>query len=317
MLRAGMIRQLTAGVYSWLPIGLRVLKKVEQIVRDEMNAAGAQELLLPVMQPSDLWNESGRLNDYGPELLRLYDRHSRETILGPTHEEVITNIIRSEVNSYKQLPLNLYQIQTKFRDEIRPRFGIMRGREFLMKDAYSFHASEVCLRNTYRKMFEAYTNIFERLGLKFTAVEADSGSIGGSKSHEFHVLASSGEDAIAFDPSGKHSANVEKAQAISVLDERKAPIENLNKISTPNVKTINELVTIQNIPIVKTVKTIIVKASEKKPVPFVALLVRGDHELNEIKASQLDIVQNPLEFASEKEVSSLIGGSSAFGVLLS
>ncbi len=306
MLRAGLIRKVAAGLYNWLPLGLRTLRKVERIVREEMDAAGAQEVLMPAIQPSELWQESGRWEQYGPELLRLNDRHNREFCVGPTHEEVITDLIRREVKSYKQLPANFYQIQTKFRDEIRPRFGVMRSREFIMKDAYSFHTNLESLVDTYKVMHQAYTNIFTRLGLDFRPVLADNGSIGGDSSHEFHVLAQSGEDDIAFSDSSDFAANVEMAEALQ-LGERQAPTEEMRLVDTPNAKTIAELVEQFGLPIEKTVKTLIVAASEESEADFVALLVRGDHELNEIKAEKLAQVEAPLRFATDEEIRKVIG----------
>ncbi|MBN4079251.1 proline--tRNA ligase [Beggiatoa alba] len=306
MLRAGMIRKLAAGLYTWLPMGLRVLRKVEAIVRAEMDRAGAQELLMPAIQPSELWQESGRWEQYGSELLRLRDRHNREFCFGPTHEEVITDLCRRELRSYKQLPATFYQIQTKFRDETRPRFGIMRAREFLMKDAYSFHATQDSLQQTYDRMFEAYTRIFTRLGLDFRPVQADTGSIGGNASHEFHVLAESGEDAIAFSSDSDYAANVELAEALAPTGERPAANVKMTLVDTPKAKTIDELVTQFNLPIEKTVKTLIVHASEASNSELVALLVRGDHELNSIKAEKLPQVATPLEFASEEKIRAAI-----------
>ena len=307
MLRAGLIRKLASGLYTWLPMGTRVLRKVENIIRCEMNKAGAQEVIMPMVQNAELWQESGRWDDYGPELLRVKDRHNRDFILGPTHEEVITDLVRNEVNSYKQLPLNFYQIQTKFRDEVRPRFGVMRGREFVMKDAYSFHLDAGSLDDEYQNMYAAYSSIFDQLGLKYRAVEADSGSIGGNASHEFHVLAESGEDAITFSDKGSYAANIEKAEALSVLHERKLPVEELTLVDTPESKTIAELVEHFNLPIEKTVKTLIVAASEFCEDEFVALVIRGDHTLNEIKAEHLDEVKVPLTFATEEEVRATLG----------
>ncbi|MDT8384401.1 MAG: proline--tRNA ligase [Gammaproteobacteria bacterium] len=307
MLRAGMIRKLAAGLYTWLPMGLRVLRKVEGIVREEMDRAGAQELLMPAVQPAELWQESGRWEQYGGELLRLRDRHQREFCFGPTHEEVITDLCRRELRSYKQLPANFYQIQTKFRDETRPRFGVMRAREFLMKDAYSFHATEASLQETYEVMFAAYSNIFTRLGLEFRPVQADTGSIGGNASHEFHVLAESGEDAIAFSSESDYAANVELAEALAPAGERPAPTAELTLVETPKAKTIDELVSQFALPIEKTVKTLVVHASEGAECPLLALLVRGDHELNAIKAEKLPQVASPLEFASEEAIRAAIG----------
>ncbi|MEX2515825.1 MAG: proline--tRNA ligase [Gammaproteobacteria bacterium] len=305
MLRAGMVRKLAAGIYSWLPLGLRVLRKVERIVREEMDASGAQELLLPGVQPAELWQESGRWEQYGPELLRLQDRHEREFCLGPTHEEIITDLIRREVRSYKQLPANFYQIQTKFRDEIRPRFGIMRAREFLMKDAYSFHLSQACLQQTYEQMYSTYTRIFTRLGLDFRAVAADTGAIGGSGSHEFHVLAASGEDAIAFSDSSDYAANVELAEALAPAGERAAATETMRLVDTPDAKTIADLVKQHGLPIEKTVKTLIVNGTDDGSL--VALLVRGDHELNAVKAAKLPQVAEPLQMADAAAIRKAIG----------
>ncbi len=304
MLRTGMIRKLAAGIYSWLPLGLRVLRKVERIVRDEMDAAGAQELLMPGVQPAELWQESGRWDHYGPELLRFQDRHERDFCLGPTHEEIITDLVRREIRSYKQLPANFYQIQTKFRDEIRPRFGIMRAREFLMKDAYSFHLSEDCLQQTYQQMYDTYTRIFQRLGLEFRAVEADTGAIGGNASHEFHVLAESGEDAIAFSDSSDYAANVELAEALAPAGDRPAPAEELRLVDTPNARTIADLVNDHGLPIEKTVKTLIVHGAGEG---LIALLVRGDHELNVAKAARLPEVAEPFQFANEAEIRQAVG----------
>ena len=307
MLRAGMIRKLASGLYTWLPTGLRVLKKVENIVREEMTNAGAIEISMPVVQPADLWQESGRWEQYGPELLRLVDRGDRPFVLGPTHEEVITDLIRNELSSYKQLPLNLFQIQTKFRDEVRPRFGVMRSREFIMKDAYSFHTSQESLQETYETMYRAYGQSFNRMGLDFRAVQADTGSIGGSASHEFQVLAQSGEDDIVFSTDSDYAANIELAEAVSPAGERPAPAQAMEQIDTPNAKTIADLVAQFNLPVEKTVKTLIVKASEESGHQLVALLVRGDHELNEIKAEKVDIVAAPLTFASEEEIRAAVG----------
>ncbi len=307
MLRAGLIRKLAAGLYTWLPLGLRVLRKVEAIVREEMNRAGALEVLMPTVQPAELWQESGRWEQYGAELLRLHDRHNREFCYGPTHEEIITDLARNELRSYKQLPINFYQIQTKFRDEVRPRFGVMRAREFLMKDAYSFHLDQASLQQTYEVMHATYSRIFNRCGLDFRPVAADTGSIGGSGSHEFHVLADSGEDAIAFSTESDYAANVELAEAIAPAGERPAPGVEMTRVDTPNAKTIQELVEQFNQPIEQTVKTLVVKASEETEAELVALLVRGDHELNEIKADKLSQVASPLQFADEAEIRAAIG----------
>ncbi|QTL39397.1 proline--tRNA ligase [Xenorhabdus budapestensis] len=306
MLRAGMIRKLASGLYNWMPTGVRVLRKVENIVREEMNNAGAVEVSMPVVQPADLWQESGRWVQYGPELLRLEDRGARPFVLGPTHEEVITDLIRNEVTSYKQLPLNLFQIQTKFRDEVRPRFGVMRSREFIMKDAYSFHTNQASLQETYDKMYDAYSKIFTRIGLDFRAVQADTGSIGGNASHEFQVLAASGEDDIVFSTESNYAANIELAEAVMPFQERSAPTEDMRLVDTPNAKTIAELVEQFNLPIEKTVKTLIVHATEGSGHKLVALLVRGDHELNEIKAEKLSLVASPLAFASEEEIRAIV-----------
>ncbi|WP_062265809.1 proline--tRNA ligase [Endozoicomonas arenosclerae] len=307
MLRAGMIRKLASGLYSWMPMGLRVLQKVENIVRQEMNRSGAQEVLLPAVQPAELWQETGRWDKFGPELLRFKDRHQRDFVLGPTHEEVITDMVRDTVNSYKQLPMNLYQIQTKFRDEIRPRFGLMRGREFIMKDAYSFHSSDECLSREYQNMHDTYNRIFTRLGLNFRAVEADTGSIGGSASHEIHVLADSGEDAIVFSDQSEYAANIEKAEALAPANDRAAPAEEMRVVDTPDAKTIAALVEQFDLPVEKTVKTLIVAADEESEADFVALMVRGDHELNEIKAEKLPEVAVPLRFATEDEIKAIMG----------
>ncbi len=306
MLRAGMIRKLASGLYAWLPTGLRVLKKVENIVREEMNNAGAIEVSMPVVQPAELWQESGRWEQYGPELLRFVDRGDRSFVLGPTHEEVITDLIRNELSSYKQLPLNFFQIQTKFRDEVRPRFGVMRSREFLMKDAYSFHTSQESLQETYDAMYQAYSKIFTRMGLDFRAVEADTGSIGGSASHEFQVLAQSGEDDVIFSTESDYAANIEFAEAVAPAGGRAAPGVAMTQIDTPNAKTIAELVEQFNLPIEKTVKTLMVKATEGSAYPLVALLVRGDHELNEVKAEKLPQVASPLTFANEAEIRAVV-----------
>ena len=306
MLRAGMIRKLASGLYTWLPTGVRVLKKVENIVREEMNNAGAIEVSMPVVQPADLWQESGRWEQYGPELLRFVDRGERPFVLGPTHEEVITDLIRNELSSYKQLPLNFYQIQTKFRDEVRPRFGVMRSREFLMKDAYSFHTSQESLQETYDAMYAAYSKIFSRMGLDFRAVQADTGSIGGSASHEFQVLAQSGEDDVIFSDSSDYAANIEFAEAVAPKEPRAAATQEMTLVDTPNAKTIAELVEQFDLPIEKTVKTLLVKAVEGSASPLVALLVRGDHELNEVKAEKLPQVASPLTFATEEEIRALV-----------
>lgn len=307
MLRAGMIRKLASGLYTWLPMGVRVLHKVEAIVREEMNKS-ALEVFMPVTQPIELWQESGREQGYGPELLRFKDRHDRPFVLGPTHEEVITDLARQELKSYKQLPINFYQIQTKFRDEIRPRFGVMRSREFIMKDAYSFHADRASLAETYQVMYDTYTRIFTRLGLDFRAVQADTGSIGGFASHEFHVLAKSGEDDIAFSNASNYAANIEMAEAV-LVGQAAAPSQAVQVIDTPNQKTIAEVCDLLQVPASQTVKTLIVRgtADEHGKYTLVALVLRGDHELNEIKAEKLAEVASPLTFASEQEVQEVLG----------
>ncbi|WIO75123.1 proline--tRNA ligase [Porticoccaceae bacterium LTM1] len=310
LLRAGMIRKLASGLYSWLPTGLRVLRKVEKIVREEMDRAGAQELLMPVVQPAELWEESGRWQQYGPELLRIQDRHERPFCLGPTHEEVITDLIRNEIRSYKQLPANFYQVQTKFRDEIRPRFGIMRSREFLMKDAYSFHTNQESLQETYDVMHGAYCKIFERLGLDYRPVLADTGSIGGSFSHEFHVLAQSGEDAIAFSTGSDYAANVEKAEAQAPQGERPNATQEMNKVHTPGAYSIAEVSNFLGTQDNQSVKTLIVlgeSPEESDQQPLVALVLRGDHELNELKAEKLDGIAAPLTFAPEERIKAELG----------
>ncbi len=314
LLRAGMIRKLASGLYTWLPMGLRTLRKAEAIVREEMNAAGALEVLMPAIQPAELWQESGRWEQYGPELLRLKDRHDRAFCVGPTHEEVITDLMRNELNSYKQLPINFFQIQTKFRDEIRPRFGLMRGREFIMKDAYSFHLSQASLQETYDVMYGAYSKVFTRLGLNFRPVQADNGSIGGSGSHEFHVLAESGEDDIVFSDTSDYAANIEKAEAVPRETARLAPTEELRLVDTPATKTIEALVDGFGVPIEKTIKTLVVKGAEEGTL--VALVIRGDHELNEIKASNQALVAAPLVFAGDAEIRAAIGaGPGSLGPL--
>ncbi|CAA0097756.1 proline--tRNA ligase [Zhongshania aliphaticivorans] len=304
MLRAGMIRKLATGLYTWLPMGLRVLRKVENIVRQEMDRSGAMEVMMPVVQPAELWEESGRWEQYGAELLRIGDRHNRAFCLGPTHEEVITDLIRNEIKSYKQLPANFYQIQTKFRDEIRPRFGVMRSREFIMKDAYSFHNDQESLQATYDVMHATYTRIFTRLGLDFRPVIADTGSIGGSGSHEFHVLASSGEDDIAFSDTSDYAANVEMAEALAPAGERPAPTSTVEKIATPGAHTIDEVSAALKVAAAQILKTLIVysDADENGNKELVALVVRGDHNLNEIKAEKIAGVASPLTFASEEDI---------------
>ena len=304
MLRAGMIRKLASGLYTWLPTGLRVLRKVENIVREEMERAGVVEVLMPVVQPADLWHETGRWEKFGGELLRIKDRHTRDFVLGPTHEEVITELVRKEVSSYKQLPLNLFQIQTKFRDETRPRFGVMRAREFTMKDAYSFHLEHECLEKTYQDMFNAYCRIFERLGLEYRPVIADTGSIGGSASHEFHVLAQSGEDAIVFSSESDYAANIEKAEALAPDFDRPEASAEVQIVDTPNTYTIEEVCTFLNIPATQVIKTLLVEgeAEEGKEVPVIALVLRGDHNLNEIKVEHIEGIASPLRFANEQQI---------------
>ena len=304
MLRAGMIRQLAAGIYTWLPLGFRVLKKVETIIREEMNSVGAQEILMPAVQPAELWHESKRWEHYGPELLRINDRHEREFCFGPTHEEVITDLVRREIRSYKQLPVNFYQIQTKFRDEIRPRFGIMRSREFLMKDAYSFHLNDESLQETYQQMHKTYSKIFTRLGLQFRAVIADSGNIGGNKSHEFHVLAESGEDQIVFSENGEYAANLEQAEALVSQESRPEPSKKIKTFDTPNQKTIEEISKFLNINTNQCLKTLIIKSEDDG---LIALVLRGDHELNRAKTEKLSGVMKPLTFANNGEIMSTIG----------
>jgi prolyl-tRNA synthetase len=305
MLRAGMIRKLAAGLYSWLPLGLRVLRKVEAIVREEMNAAGAQEVLMPVVQPADLWQESGRWEQYGPELLRIEDRHQRPFCLGPTHEEIITDLMRNEIRSYRDLPVNFYQIQTKFRDEIRPRFGVMRAREFIMKDAYSFHVDQASLAETYQRMHTAYTGVFTRLGVEFRAVLADTGSIGGSHSHEFHVLADAGEDAIAISDTRDYAANVELAPALPPAQPRPQPTQPLQEIATPGQHSIDAVSAFLGRPADQILETLIVKGSA--PGQLVALVLRGDHQLNAIKAEKLPQIESPLCLASDAEIRSATG----------
>ncbi len=303
MLRAGLIRRLASGLFTWMPLGLRVLRKVEAVVREEMNRAGALELLMPAVQPAELWQESGRWDQYGPLLLRMSDRHGREFCFGPTHEEVITDIARRELRSYKQLPVNYYQVQTKFRDEIRPRFGVMRAREFTMKDAYSFDIDEAGLEVSYQKMHAAYTAIFERLGLTFRIVEADSGEIGGSKSQEFHVLADSGEDAIAYCDEDEYASNIETAATLPPAGQRPAATQELAKIATPGVKSIDDLCKMLGIGADQTVKTLIVEGTDKP----VALVLRGDHELNAVKAQKLDGVASPLTMADDATIRKATG----------
>tara|TARA_B110000977_G_C11091102_1_gene496926 strand:- start:10760 stop:12490 length:1731 start_codon:yes stop_codon:yes gene_type:complete len=306
MLRAGLIRRLASGLYTWLPMGLRSIRKVERIVREELDAAGAQELLMPAVQPAELWQESGRWQQYGPELLRLKDRHQRDFCVGPTHEEVITDMMRKEVRSYKSLPMNFYQIQTKFRDEVRPRFGVMRSREFIMKDAYSFHLDQSSLQQTYDAMHIAYTNIFTRLGLNFRAVRADSGSIGGDASQEFHVLAQSGEDDIAFsdDVSSSFAANVETAEAMLPKTQRAAPTQAMQEVHTPDQKTIDSVCEFLGLATTQSVKTLVVlgTADDDGHQPLVALVLRGDHIMNAIKAEKHPLVAVPLTMAPEQRI---------------
>lgn len=304
MLRAGLIRRLASGIYSWMPLGLRVLRKVENIVREEMNKSGALELLMPSVQPGELWQESGRWDQFGPELLRFHDRHQRDYCLGPTHEEVIADIFRRDIKSYKQLPVNFYQIQTKFRDEIRPRFGVMRSREFIMKDAYSFHVNQESLQQTYEVMYKTYSNIFDRFGLAYRAVSADSGSIGGSASHEFHVLADSGEDAIAFSDQSNYAANIEMAEAIPQQSERGQPGAAMEAIDTPGLYTIEDLAGKLDVDVRKCLKTLIVDSDDNG---LVALVLRGDHELNPIKAEKLPGVASPLQMADREKINTVLG----------
>jgi prolyl-tRNA synthetase len=304
MLRAGLIRQLARGIYTWMPLGLRVVRKVEAIVREEMDAAGAIELLMPAAQPAELWQESGRWEQYGPELLRFKDRHQRDFCLGPTHEEVVSDIVRQEVKSYRQLPLNLYQIQTKFRDEIRPRFGVMRAREFVMKDAYSFHADQESLDQTYGAMVDCYSRIFTRLGLRFRAVAADTGAIGGTASQEFHVLADSGEDAIAYCPASDYAANVELAEAVAPAAPRPNAGAALTRVHTPGVKTIADLCAFLKIPAERTVKAVVVDGADGRPL---LLMMRGDHDLNFVKAGKLDQVKKPVAFSSAEAIRAMFG----------
>ncbi len=304
MLRAGMIRKVAAGIYNWLPLGLRVLRKVERIVREEMDKAGAQEVLMPTVQPAELWQQSGRWEQYGGELMRLNDRHAREFCYGPTSEEVITALVANEIRSYKQLPANFYQIQNKFRDERRPRFGVMRAREFLMKDAYSFHIDQASLQAEYDNMYSAYCKIFDRVGLAYRGVEADTGSIGGNSSHEFQVLADSGEDAIAVCDKHNYAANVELAEALSVGGERQAATQTVARVDTPGQHTIAAIVDFLQVPIERTIKTLVVKGVTE---PVVALVLRGDHELNELKAAKHPKIASPLTWADEDEVKAAIG----------
>ena len=305
MIRAGLISKLASGLYSYLPIGLKIIHKVEKIIREEMNKSKALELLMPVAQPAELWQESKRWEEYGPELLRFKDRHERDFCMGPTHEEVITNIAKQYLRSYKQLPINFYQIQTKFRDEIRPRFGVMRSREFIMKDAYSFHIDEKSLAETYQVMHQTYCNIFDRLGLDYRPVLADSGAIGGDSSHEFHVLAESGEDAICFSDGSGYAANIERAETLP-LGTPKAPNQELEIVHTPGVKTIDDVCNLLKISPQKSIKTLIVEGTDDN---LIALVLRGDHELNEVKAVKLEGVKNPLQMAEESKVLQQLGCS--------
>ncbi len=302
MLRAGLIKKLGSGLYTWMPLGLRVLRRVEHIVREEMNRAGAVELLMPAVQPAELWQETGRWDVFGPQMLKIKDRHERDFCFGPTHEEVITDIARKEIRSYRQLPLNFYQIQTKFRDEIRPRFGVMRAREFVMKDAYSFHANYQDLEREYRNMYDTYSRIFRRLGLKFRAVAADTGAIGGTGSHEFHVLAESGEDAIAYSPASDYAANVELAEAVAPAQPRAAATKKMEKVPTPGKTTCEDVTALLNLPLSQSVKALAVMNEDR----MVMLLVRGDHQLNEVKAAKLPGL-DPFRFATDKEIEARIG----------
>ncbi len=303
MIRAGLIRKLGAGLYTWSPLGFRVLRKVEQIIREEMDASGALEMLMPAVQPKELWEETGRIADFGGQLLAIKDRAERDYFFGPTHEEVITEFVRDEITSYKQLPINFYQIQTKFRDEIRPRFGVMRSREFIMKDAYSFHLTAESLDETYRLMEQTYTSILSRIGLDFRCVLADSGAIGGSGSQEFHVIADSGEDAIMYSDSGDYAANIEKCEAVSLIEERAEPQQELEQVATPNQKTIDQVAAFLDIKAEQMVKTLLVEGVDGP----VALVVRGDHHLSEVKAAHLPEVATPLRFLDDKEVRELTG----------
>ena len=312
MLRAGLIRRLASGLYSWLPLGLRTLRKAEAIIREEMNRSGAFELLMPVIQPAELWQESGRWREYGPELLRLKDRHQRDFVTGPTHEEVITDIARRELQSYRQLPVNFYQIQTKFRDEIRPRFGVMRAREFIMKDAYSFHADEASLEAGYRLMHETYTRIFSRMGLEFRAVRADSGPIGGDVSQEFHVLAASGEDAIVFSDADGYAANIEAAEALPPPEARPAPGAPLTRVSTPGAKTIESLSRMLSVEPARCLKTLLVEGDGEGDASVVALVIRGDHELNATKAQRLAGVASPLRMAGAERIQRASGSQAGY-----
>lgn len=308
MIRAGMIRQVSKGLYTWLPTGVKVFRKIENIVREEMQKAGSLEVIMPGVQPAELWQETGRWQKYGPELLRMKDRHDRDYCLGPTHEEVITDIARNELTSYKQLPLNVFQIQTKFRDEVRPRFGVMRSREFVMKDAYTFHATQECLQSTYDIMHQAYCNVFDRIGLDYRPVRADTGSIGGAYSHEFHVLADSGEDDIAFSDTSDFAANVELAEAVSLKSTPDAATQEIEEVYTPNCKTIAAVAEFLKLPVEKTVKTMLIKGvDEEGESTIIALVLRGDHTINEIKVEKLKGAVVPFEFASEADIVAKIG----------
>lgn len=309
MLRAGLIRRLAGGLYTWLPMGLRVLRKVERVIREEMDRAGALEIVMPVAQPAELWVESGRWDQFGPELLRFRDRHDRDMVLGPTHEEVVTDLARRELKSYRQLPVNFYQIQTKFRDEIRPRFGVMRAREFIMKDAYSFHADDASLAEGYRKMYDAYTAIFTRLGLRFRAVHADSGAIGGSASQEFHVLADSGEDAIVFSDGDDYAANLELAAAAPPRGPRPAPSAPMKEVATPAARTIADVAKLLGLPASRLLKTLVVEGADGG---LVVLLLRGDHELNALKASKQPAVAKPLRMADAGRIAAAFGSEPGF-----
>jgi len=313
MLKAGLIRKLASGLYTWMPMGLRVLNKVSRIIQQEMDASGALEVSMPIVQPAELWQESGRWEQMGPELQRLKDRHDRDFCLGPTHEEVITDLVRNEISSYKQLPINLYQIQTKFRDERRPRFGVMRAREFTMKDAYSFHVDKASLQETYDLMHETYARIFTRLGFDFRAVEADSGNIGGNSSHEFHVLADSGEDEIVFSSDSDYAANIEMASAMAPASERSAPTQDKALVATPDTSSIEEVCTVLKVKAEQTVKTLIVLAAatdeDSAQTALAALVLRGDHQINEVKAAKIPGIQSPLTFANDEQITAVLNCS--------
>ena len=308
MLRAGMIRKLTSGIYTWLPLGLRVLRKIEAVIRDEMAKVGAEEILMPAIQPRELWDATGRWESSGAELLKIRDRHEHDCCFGPTHEEAVTALAKNELRSYKQLPITFYQIQTKFRDEIRPRFGVMRGREFLMKDAYSFHMTEESLHQTYQQMYDAYSRIFTRLGLNFRAVLADTGNIGGNHSHEFQVLAAAGEDTIAYSDGSNYAANIEMATALTT-DEATDPSQKLQKVATVGAHTVAEVAALLQIEPAKILKTLIVKGTN---TPYIALVLRGDHELNEVKAAKITGVAAPLTFATREEIINACGTEPGF-----